>query len=71
MSKKNKAPRLKSYDDLEDENVALKQQLAEHESRWNWLDRSILALSKEGYSEWASVVLAIINKCRYEPLEEK
>ena len=29
LERAKKAPRLKSYDDLEDENVALKQQLAE------------------------------------------
>ena len=50
-----------------DKRIAeLEAKVAEHEYRWKWLNGSILALSKEGYSEWASVVLAVINKCRYE-----
>ena len=49
----------------------LEATIAEHEQRWRWLSRSILAISGDGYPEWASVVLAVVNKCRYEPLEEK
>ena len=49
----------------------LEKQVAEHEYRWKWLNRSILALSKEGYTEWASGVLAVINKCRYEEVDDE
>lgn len=59
------------YKELQAKLQRREEIIAEHEYRWKWLNGSILALSKEGYSEWASVVLAVINKCRYEPLEEK
>ena len=41
----------------------------EQQVRWEWLTKSVLALSNEGYAEWASVVLALVNKCRHESLE--
>jgi len=58
-------------DDFKARIAELEAQLAVHEYRWKWLNGSILEISKEGYSEWASVVLAVINKCRYEALEVK
>ena len=57
------------YADCADKLKAVNAKLEEHERRWKWLTQSILAVSKEGHSEWASVVLAVINKCRYEPFE--
>ena len=58
-------------DAAKDKRLAeLEAKVAEHEYRWKWLNGSILALSKEGYSEWASTVLAVINKCRYEEIQE-
>ena len=43
----------------------------EQQARWDWLTKSVLVLSDEGYTKWASVVLALVNKCRYESLEEE
>ena len=67
--------RIKELDkelDIASNTIAkLEKQVAEHEYRWKWLNRSILALSKEGYTEWASGVLAVINKCRYEEVDDE